>query len=173
MVTKKDISDFFDLNMRAANYWVNAGGSFASSLPPKARKGFDYYLAGLKSGFSSKFGRKQQSDKTLQERKKAKFIQVMKNSKWWLSAAQQFLMVIGVFVGVIFSDVIGQFQNGSQVTIGLTIGKIGVSVLVALILTPVAFSRLDPSSPYIVKFALFIQSGVFWRVIIETIAKIS
>lgn len=74
-------------------------------------------------------------------------------------------MYFGVLLGVYFSSLI----RGSQSQASLLI-----AALVALVIIPVVFEKLNvnPKAPFIVRFGLFVQNGVFWDVIFESIGKI-
>lgn len=82
-----------------------------------------------------------------------------------LSIVDQLVMYFGVLLGVYFSSLI----RGSQSQASLLI-----AALVALVIIPVVFEKLNvnPKAPFIVRFGLFVQNGVFWDVIFESIGKI-
>jgi hypothetical protein len=89
-----------------------------------------------------------------------------------LSPIRQVVMYMGVFIGVFFSAAVDQFRRGEPVTIELTIGKLIMSAFVALIVIPLVYGKLglSPGRPFLVQFALFFQNGVFFNVILNTIA---
>lgn len=144
--------------------------------------GLDPYLTGLQAAVSSKFGKKEEKNATPQiskeEREKATVIErkmMTKDAETSFSTVQQLFMYVGIFVGVILSNVVSQLQSGGVALTLPNSGKIFASAVIALIITPIAYGKLslDPSSPYIVKFGLFVQSGVFWHLVIDSIAKLA
>lgn len=86
---------------------------------------------------------------------------------------QQLLLYLGVVIGVIFSSAVMQFKSGQPISLNITLTTIFVSIIVGLIIIPLAFERLSvkPDSPFIVRFGLFVQHGVFWQVILGLIGK--
>ena len=86
---------------------------------------------------------------------------------------QQLLLYFGVVIGVIFSSAVMQFKSGQPISLNITLTTIFVSIIVGLIIIPLAFERLSikPDSPLIVRFGLFVQHGVFWQVILGLIGK--
>lgn len=86
-----------------------------------------------------------------------------------LSLAQQLIMYVGLFVGVLFSAAVNQFRSGEDITLAITTGKIVSSAIIALIIIPHVYGklRLDPGSPLLFQFGLFVQNGVFWSVIVD------
>jgi hypothetical protein len=87
--------------------------------------------------------------------------------------AEQVLMYVGVVTGVIFSSAVTQFQLGKAVSFNLTLTTIFVSAIIALVIIPVVFERLSvkPDGPFLVRFGLFVQHGVFWQVLFGFIGK--
>lgn len=85
-----------------------------------------------------------------------------------MSIARQLLMYGAVIVGVIFS---GAIQEGKTFPTSLREVLFGllVSGVIALILMPVVYEKVmvDPTAPLIVHLGLFVQHGVFWRVILK------
>lgn len=81
-----------------------------------------------------------------------------------LSLADQLLMYLGVLVGVYFSGLIR--AQSSKPTLVL-------AAFIALTIVPVAFEKLsiNPKSPLLVRFGLFVQNGVFWDVLFQAIAS--
>ncbi|MBU7018344.1 MAG: hypothetical protein HXS44_12610 [Theionarchaea archaeon] len=86
-----------------------------------------------------------------------------------LSPGQQLTMYVGLFVGVLFSAAVSQFRSGEDITLALTTGKVIGSAIIALMIIPHVYGklRLDPESPLLVQFGLFVQNGVFWSVIVD------
>lgn len=88
-----------------------------------------------------------------------------------LSAARQVVMYFGVFIGVLLSEAVHDLGTGRHIKISLTVGKVIVSALIALIVVPYVYEKLRPESPFIVQFGLFVQNGVFWSFILNLIGK--
>ena len=88
---------------------------------------------------------------------------------WW----EQILMYLGIAIGVFFSSAVTQFKTSAPKSITFTVGTIAVSLVIAFVVVPVAFERLQlkSSSPFIVRFALFVQNGVFWNVLFAAAGK--
>jgi len=91
-----------------------------------------------------------------------------------LSWGQQALLYLGVFVGVFFSSAVDQFKIGGAVSLKFDSASLIVSAIVALMLVPVVYEklRLNPKTPLLVQFGFFIQNGVFWQVVINSLSKI-
>ena len=91
-----------------------------------------------------------------------------------LSPIRQIFMYFGIFIGVFFSTAVSQFKSGESFNIIINVGTILISAIIALILIPIVYEKLNlnPSLPFIVQFGLFVQSGVFWHVIINSVSKI-
>jgi hypothetical protein len=82
---------------------------------------------------------------------------------------EQLLMYCGSVIGVLFSSVVSQRDPlGSQISY-VTLSSIVISLVVALAVIPLEFERLRIKSdtPLIVRFGLFVQSGVFWQVLLN------
>lgn len=91
-----------------------------------------------------------------------------------LSTFRQISMYFGLFIGVFLSTAISQFKSGEEINISVSIGAILISAVIALILIPIVYEklRLNPAAPFIVQFGLFVQNGVFWHVIFDSIGKL-
>lgn len=89
-----------------------------------------------------------------------------------LSLSRQIFMYIGVFIGVLFSSLVDQFKQGGNVHISFTVGQIIVSSVIALVIIPVVYEKLNlnPHAPFVVQFAIFVQNGIFWQVVIKAIS---
>jgi hypothetical protein len=90
-----------------------------------------------------------------------------------LSILRQVLMYFGAFVGVLLSSAIMQFRSG-QIGPTISITEVIVSAVVALVIIPVVYEKLNlnPDAPFIVQFAIFVQNGVFWHVLIDSIGSV-
>lgn len=100
---------------------------------------------------------------------------VPERNEFFLSPIRQILMYFGIFIGVLFSTAISQFESGAIFNITtITVGTVVASGIIALIITPYVYEKLslNSPSPFIVQFGFFVQNGVFWHVIIKSIAMI-
>lgn len=91
-----------------------------------------------------------------------------------LSVQQQLSMYLGLLVGVIFSTTVNQFKNGETANLNMDLATIIISAVIALMLVPMVYKnlRVDSKAPFIVQFGLFVQSGVFWNVIVDSLGKV-
>jgi hypothetical protein len=89
-----------------------------------------------------------------------------------LSVAYQVLMYVGTFIGVLLSTAVTHFQSGNTLT--FTVGEVVISAVIALVIIPVVYEKLqlNPGAPFIVQFGIFVQNGVFWHVLIDSIGSI-
>jgi len=92
-----------------------------------------------------------------------------------LSPISQILMYLGIFIGVLFSSVVNQFAKGDNFSITVNISILLISAVISFTLIPIVYEKLklNPGAPFIVQFGIFIQNGVFWHVIINSIGKIT
>ena len=97
-----------------------------------------------------------------------------------MSFYEQLLMYLGLIIGVIASSILTGIDviegEGSQVTMDLSrlsLPSILASSVIALIIIPLVYDRLkiDPDSPFIVRFGLFAQNGFFWQALLESMSK--
>ncbi|MGC1120939.1 MAG: hypothetical protein WBA22_07575 [Candidatus Methanofastidiosia archaeon] len=90
-----------------------------------------------------------------------------------LSMIRQVLMYFGAFLGVLLSSAIMQFRSG-QIGPTINLTEVIVSAVVALVIIPVVYEKLNLNShaPFIVQFAIFVQNGVFWHVLIDSIGSV-
>ncbi len=91
-----------------------------------------------------------------------------------ISVADQVVMYLGVFIGVLFSSAVQQFKSGRVTDLNITWGVLAIASVVALAIIPIVFQKLSirPDAPFLVRFGLFVQSGVFWHVVFGTAGKI-
>jgi hypothetical protein len=91
-----------------------------------------------------------------------------------LSVTDQLIMYFGVLIGVLFSSYVRAMADGGTINFAFTTSITIVSVIVALAIIPIVYEKLkiDPAAPFIVQFGIFVQSGVFWHMIISSIGKI-
>lgn len=92
-----------------------------------------------------------------------------------LSLIRQILMYLGIFIGVLFSSAVNQFAKGDSFSITINIGILLISAIISFTLIPIVYEKLklNPGAPFIVQFGIFVQNGVFWHVIINSIGKIT
>jgi hypothetical protein len=90
-----------------------------------------------------------------------------------LSLPHQLLMYVGTFLGIVFSTTICQFRSGS-VNLEFPIGEIILSAVIAVVIIPLVYEKLmlNPQAPLIVQFGIFVQNGVFWHVLIDSIGSL-
>ena len=91
-----------------------------------------------------------------------------------LSISDQLIMYLGVLMGVLFSSYVGELADGKAINIVFTLSIVIVSLIVALMIIPVVYEKLNinPAAPYIVQLGIFVQNGVFWYTIISSIGRI-
>ncbi|MBU7022512.1 MAG: hypothetical protein HXS41_15800 [Theionarchaea archaeon] len=91
----------------------------------------------------------------------------------YLSVVRQVLMYLGAFVGVLLSSAIMQFRSGA-LNPAISIPEVVLSAAVAFVIIPVVYEKLNlnPDAPFIVQFALFVQNGVFWHMLIDSIGAV-
>jgi hypothetical protein len=91
----------------------------------------------------------------------------------FLSVTRQLLMYLGTFIGVLLSTAVAHFRTGN-IDLTITVGEVLVSALIALVIIPLVYEKLNlnPGAPFIVQFGLFVQNGVFWHVLIDSIGSI-
>jgi hypothetical protein len=66
-----------------------------------------------------------------------------------------------------------QFRSG-QTDPAISIPKVILSAAVAFVIIPVVYEKLNlnPDAPFIVQFAIFVQNGVFWHMLIDSIGAV-
>jgi hypothetical protein len=91
----------------------------------------------------------------------------------YLTVLRQVLMYLGAFVGVILSSAIMQFRSGVADP-AISIPEVILSAVVAFVIIPVVYEKLNlnPDAPFIVQFAIFVQNGVFWHMLIDSIGAV-
>jgi hypothetical protein len=89
-----------------------------------------------------------------------------------LSVGYQVLMYVGTFIGVLLSTAVTHFQSGNTIT--FTLGEVVISAVIALVIIPVVYEKLqlNPEAPFIVQFGIFVQNGVFWHVLIDSVGSV-
>jgi hypothetical protein len=89
-----------------------------------------------------------------------------------LSVTRQLLMYLGTFLGVLVSTAVAHFRSGN-VNVTITLSEVAVSAVIALVIIPLVYEKLmlNPKAPFIVQFGVFVQNGVFWHVLIDSIGS--
>ena len=90
-----------------------------------------------------------------------------------ISPTRQLLMYIGTFIGVLLSTAVTHFQSGI-VDLAITVGEVAFSAVIALVIILLVYEKLmlNPRAPLIVQFGIFVQNGVFWHVLIDSVGGI-
>lgn len=89
-----------------------------------------------------------------------------------ISILRQVLMYFGAFLGVLLSSAIMQFRSGITDP-AISIPEVVLSAAIAFVIIPVVYEKLNlnPDAPFIVQFALFVQNGVFWHMLIDSLGS--
>ncbi|HUI28926.1 MAG TPA: hypothetical protein VLX91_01825 [Candidatus Acidoferrales bacterium] len=105
---------------------------------------------------------KQSGDKSVQP----------KGSK--VDLGQQIIIYIGLVVGVLFSSAAMQLKSGIAVNVNITLSSLVLSLIIALVLLPVVYEKLEVSSEshILVRIGFAVQHGVFWQVLFGSIGKL-
>jgi hypothetical protein len=98
---------------------------------------------------------------------------VRNEGRVFLSVTRQLLMYLGTFIGVLLSTAVTHFRTGN-IDLTITVGEVLVSAVIALVIIPLVYEKLNlnPKAPFIVQFGLFVQNGVFWHVLIDSIGSV-
>lgn len=83
------------------------------------------------------------------------------------------IMFVGIFLGVFFSEAVLSYFQGSEFIINFNWIDIIISLLITFLVIPGAYmyvmdSDIDAKS-ILVKLGLFVQSGVFWELLVSNI----
>lgn len=86
---------------------------------------------------------------------------------------EQLFLYLGTVIGVLFSAALTQFRAGRIDNLNISVTTIAVSCVVTLFIIPPTFEKLNvnPDAPFLVRFGLFVQNGVFWEVIFDSVGK--
>lgn len=84
---------------------------------------------------------------------------------------EQIVVYAGLVLGVLFSSAVTDARAGQALSFDISPAQIGISLFVALVITPTVFQKLsaNPDSPLLVRFSLFVQNGAFWPVLFDAI----
>ena len=97
----------------------------------------------------------------------------VEQEKQAISVAHQLVMYIGTFIGVLLSTAVTHFRSGT-LELTITVGEVALSAVIALVIIPLVYEKLmlNPRAPLIVQFGVFVQNGVFWHVLIDSIGSV-
>ncbi|MBU7018227.1 MAG: hypothetical protein HXS44_12020, partial [Theionarchaea archaeon] len=89
-----------------------------------------------------------------------------------ITLIHQILMYLGTFMGVLLSTAVTHFRFGNA-DLTITVGEVVLSAVIAFIIVPLVYEKLmlNPKAPFIVQFGLFVQNGVFWHILIDSIGS--
>jgi hypothetical protein len=143
------VKKYFNLNDRARKAWNNNGGNAL-------------VLSGGKPEVFPETGNHLQWDLATLE----------KESPGHISLVHQLLMYLGAFIGVLLSTAVTHFRSGN-LDLTIPLGEVLVSAVIALVIIPLVYEKLmlNPKAPFVVQFGLFVQNGVFWHVLIDSIGS--
>lgn len=92
-----------------------------------------------------------------------------------LAIVDQVLMYSGTVLGVFLSFLLRRIDAGETPDPAqfLTWFHVVFALAVAFLIVPYAYRRVDvdPGAPFLVRFGLFVQNGVFWQVIMGSLGK--
>jgi hypothetical protein len=90
-----------------------------------------------------------------------------------MSFWEQLTMYVGVLLGVIGSAWVDQYNANSTVSIKMSWATGITAAIIALVIIPAIYDKLQArtDAPWIVKFGVFVQNGVFWHVLLTAISK--
>ncbi|MBU7046660.1 MAG: hypothetical protein HXS54_09510 [Theionarchaea archaeon] len=90
-----------------------------------------------------------------------------------ITLIHQIVMYLGTFMGVLLSTAVTHFRFGNA-DLTITVSEVILSAVIAFIIVPLVYEKLivNPKAPFIVQFGLFVQNGVFWHILIDSIGNI-
>ncbi|MBU7017163.1 MAG: hypothetical protein HXS44_06605 [Theionarchaea archaeon] len=137
------MKEYFNLNDRARKAWNNNGGKVCDKGLPV---------------FSTESENHQEENS----------LEVLGK----ITLVNQILMYVGTFMGVLLSTAVTHFKMGNP-DLTITVGEVVLSAVVAFIIIPLVYEKLmlNPKAPFIVQFGLFVQNGVFWHILIDSIGS--
>jgi hypothetical protein len=135
------MKEYFNLNDRARKAWNNNGGKVAIDRDLPVISELGAYIENIEGPFS-------------------------------LTLVHQTLMYLGTFMGVLLSTAVTHFRFGNT-DLTITLGEVILSAVIAFIIVPLVYEKLivNPKAPFIVQFGLFVQNGVFWHILIDSIGS--
>lgn len=84
-----------------------------------------------------------------------------------MSPARQAGLYGALVLGVIFSTLVIQFTGGEDLTFTITGVRLAVALVIALAISPIAFQKLVPASPYLAQLGVFVNLGLTWPVVLQ------
>ena len=89
-----------------------------------------------------------------------------------ITLIHQIVMYLGTFMGVLLSTAVTHFRSGNA-DLTITVSEVILSAVIAFIIVPLVYEKLivNPKAPFIVQFGLFVQNGVFWHILIDSIGS--
>lgn len=175
---------YFDLNNRASKAWSSGRRLIFEEAFEKAAK-----VVADRSILEAEEKEKKKEERVVLERKVAEMqlplghVGKIKKERavlppsrvppTLLSPIRQIFMYIGIFLGVLLSIALSQFEKVGYFSMTINVGTLIISALLALFLIPYVYEKLslNPAAPFIVQFGIFVQNGVFWHVIVNSIGK--
>ncbi|MBF0464271.1 MAG: hypothetical protein HQK88_05170 [Nitrospirae bacterium] len=88
---------------------------------------------------------------------------------WW----EQVFMYVGVVIGIIFSKSLNVYSNSGILSLDIGIQAFLVYSVIALVTIPIIYEKLSikANTPFIVRFGLFVQYGVFGELILNSVIR--
>lgn len=85
-----------------------------------------------------------------------------------LSVGEQLIMYFGTVIGVLFSSAITSADATPFQLAAITPSSVMFALIVALVIMPIEFKQLGikRNTPAIIRLGIFVQSGVFWQVLL-------
>lgn len=87
---------------------------------------------------------------------------------------KQIALLAGVLIGVLLSESILAYKGGSSTATlpNYNTADLIIRTGIALIVVPAVYNQtLKSDSPFVVKFCLYVQNGVFWPLILDALSK--
>jgi hypothetical protein len=135
------MKEYFNLNDRARKAWNNNGGKVAV-------------------------------DRDLPVISESGAYQETTEVPFTITLVHQIVMYLGTFMGVLLSTAVTHFRFGNT-DLTITLGEVILSAVIAFIIVPLVYEKLmlNPKAPFIVQFGLFVQNGVFWHILVDSIGS--
>jgi hypothetical protein len=85
-----------------------------------------------------------------------------------LSIGEQLVMYLGTVIGVLGSSALAKYRESGAVAFDFNWAVLGITLFIALVIFPSVYKRadVDATAPFLVRFGLFVQNGVFWDALI-------
>ncbi|HOO55138.1 MAG TPA: hypothetical protein PLM24_03485 [Methanothrix sp.] len=90
-----------------------------------------------------------------------------------MTTCEQVTLYFGVFFGVILGQCLPNLACPEDILSAISIVQIVLYASIAILIVPNVYQELkiDPASPFLIQFGLFVQNGVFWDVIFNSIGR--